>query len=1082
MRRSHRFVLGIGLLAALIALLFCLKGRHAKKGDLPSAPRSVAEPTARPSPSVTTPAHVSVQPKPPPVERGKGVAVVASSKMVEQRAIEFSNLVSTIWSAELGTVFAAGDGAGDVSVPAGMEVNALEQALSRCAMCLLLWDEDVAQSAIKALKDYCETGGWLVFVSCPWVGSSPKSTPAELLGPQSFQGIAYVGAASRDRKAFALFKHPSLPELPVGERVAVYLQSSKALSGGEGRRIPLIRFEDPTLRGVTIQAMGHGGVVELNWDCPAGGRIGETDSQEFIKTALAWLSGKDSWKEPVEQPGVSLKVIARTPAGDPAPGAQVAVKVHTDWAKPFDLQVVTTDENGEADMPAKAPAIYTAWAAGEGYSSDTLALGRVEEGTVPEPLVVIVRPSLRIVGTAVYTGERTGPASEVPVDLLPSSRARGLDVSSAVTDKEGRFSFDGVPGGRPYLLRCETEEWAALEEIDLPESTDSGTFEVTLSLKKLVAIDGRVVEESEEQKPIEGATVRIEPYWGVKALPLFLQPLGTKSTMTTSDGKFRLVVLPDTAYKIRADAPGYVWRENPSEEEADRPDRTRDGWMEVRPPATVTLVLYAGTVVKGIAYLPGGQPAAGAQVEALAYPNRTSLIGGASVQRADSDGRFCFTLPIRWVREEEKEGRLRNYLMVSAKSGPYGDFETVTLPEKQREIELVLNLEELAVVQGIVTDVQERAVAGASLRGAWARAYALLGHSDDNGFFAVPVLGVLWVEKEGYESVFFTEDELESAAKDSVLLRVVLPRANGWVAGKVVLHDGTPLRNEMVDLWASNRAAPRLLCSKSNAFLGDEGEFQLEGIEVDGNRFREFFDAPIEFVDITVYWHPDKETQSVRVSAVEEGVPLGTEDAVVRFEPFGGVRGRVLDREDRGPVADVAVAVWTPVILRTSCSDAGGQFQFRWLVPDTYTLKVRCPGYFPWEKTVQTGPALEDVGDVLLNRELIVRGEVMHAGLGSPVEGAEIQVRGVRNQQVPRSMTSDMECGRATADEAGRFSVRVGCPFDDSTGSFNWVSYSFSVGIGSEGARVWRTIDASQADAWGVIELGRIELPIPEQR
>ncbi|MDP2897767.1 MAG: hypothetical protein Q8Q12_14615, partial [bacterium] len=249
MKRRQWLILGIGSLVVLVLLMFLFQRRDSDEGKSlsrrPAVSKPVREHTA-PGPSVrVTPAP----PQPVPVERGTGVAVVASSRMVEQRPVEFSNLVNVIWSAELGTVFAAEDaGSASVKVPAGMDVNTLQQALLRCAMSLLLWDEDVNQDTIKALKGYCETGGWLVFVSCPWIGSPPKSSPAELLGPRSFEGIAHVGAASQNRKAFALLKHPSLPELPVGERLRVYLQSSKALSGGEGRKIPLIRFEDPALR------------------------------------------------------------------------------------------------------------------------------------------------------------------------------------------------------------------------------------------------------------------------------------------------------------------------------------------------------------------------------------------------------------------------------------------------------------------------------------------------------------------------------------------------------------------------------------------------------------------------------------------------------------------------------------------------------------------------------------------------------------------------------------------------------------------------------------------------------------------
>ncbi len=1092
MKTKQRVILGIVSLAVVVLLFLLLRGRNGDDGGILSRRPTLSRPVGEP-PGPSQISSVAPTPSKPPdvLERARAVAVVASSRMVEERAVEFGNLVRSIWSAELGTVFAAADNRDDVKVPDGMKVASVAEALGRCAMCLLLWDEDMQRSVAKELKDYCETGGWLVFVSCPWIGSPPKSSPTELLRYRGLGGMADLGASvvARDRRAVAMLRHPSIPDLPVREALRVYLRSGKALGGGDGRAIPLVRFEEPALRGVNIQAVAHGGIVEVNWDCPAGGRIGEAESEEFIKTILAWLAEKETWREPVEQAGVPLKIVARTPTGEPAPGAEIAVRLHTDWARSVSQEIVTVGENGEGEVPTKAPAIYTAWAAGEGYSSDTLALARVEEGTAPEPLVVTVRPSLRIAGTAVYTGEATGPAGGVPVDLLPSSRARGTDVASTETDDEGRFGFEGVPGGRPYLLRCETEEWAGLEEIDLPESTDSGAFEVTLGLKKLVAIDGRVVEEGEEQKPIEGATVRVEPYWGVKALPLFLQHLRGKTALTGDEGEFRLPVLPGVTHQIRAEAPGYVWRERDVDE---RRDRMRGGWQEVKAPATVTLELCAGTVVKGIVYFPGGQPAPEAEVRLKRYAN--SIVMQDSVQVADGDGRFyfwCVASSQRSYQEKTKSITL---------TGKWEGLAGITIgsfPLHQKQIEVVLSLREPRCVRirGMVTDMQEHPVANAALYSNWRRDYGAIGHSDEEGFLEVQLTTegyvgeqafphdlALYVWKEGYESVPVDRGELEAAARDNQLIRVALPRSNGWIAGRVLLDDGTPLRNETVDLEAWNKEAIGSLSlrTRRRVILGDGGEFRLEMIRIEA-RGPEVFEEPVKAVDLKVDWHADPACHDLRVTAFKRDIRLGTSDVVVRLGPIGVFRGRFVSAENGAPLSDVSVFIIREGILREFKTGVLGEFRFPWILTGEYGLKAVCRGFFPDQRTIMSDGRAKNLGDIVLHKSLTVTGQAVYKESGLAVIGAEVRIGAIMRNWGKHPSVAVADCAQGTTDSTGGFSLRIYNPFDVSQND-PMTSHTMSLRVEKGTTRKNLDFDPSRAGAIGIVNLGRIELDTPEER
>jgi hypothetical protein len=67
--------------------------------------------------------------------------------------------------------------------------------------------------------------------------------------------------------------------------------------------------------------------------------------------------------------------------------------------------------------------------------------------------------------------------------------------------------------------------------------------------------------------------------------------------------------------------------------------------------------------------------------------------------------------------------------------------------------------------------------------------------------------------------------------------------------------------------------------------------------------------------------------------------------AVARAGTTGALTGRVLDRDDRRPVANALVVASSPSQRAAARTDAGGAFTFASLVPDSYELEVRAGGY-----------------------------------------------------------------------------------------------------------------------------------------
>jgi len=167
------------------------------------------------------------------------------------------------------------------------------------------------------------------------------------------------------------------------------------------------------------------------------------------------------------------------------------------------------------------------------------------------------------------------------------------------------------------------------------------------------------------------------------------------------------------------------------------------------------------------------------------------------------------------------------YVGVIAEWAQFSVYEALSFPIERSEIEIVVSLQKAPLIHGVVIDPAGHPLAGA---GIYHAGNAPLTHSDDNGLFTVPLLEPrqLFVCKDGYEMVCL-EEQLEAAARNDNPLTVILAQSNGRIAGRVVLHDGTPLRNHVVDLYPTRTGDSSLsLGSQLGLILGDQGEFVLE--------------------------------------------------------------------------------------------------------------------------------------------------------------------------------------------------------------------------------------------------------------
>jgi protocatechuate 3,4-dioxygenase beta subunit len=159
----------------------------------------------------------------------------------------------------------------------------------------------------------------------------------------------------------------------------------------------------------------------------------------------------------------------------------------------------------------------------------------------------------QIVGR-VIDADSKAPIAGVRVTLLPNARPAPMTLLTppmAMTDENGRFSFDGIAAGQ--LRITAQKQGFAFEPTDAPviEARAGQAITVDLSLRRGGALTGRILDErGEPLSEIRVSAMRRLPGRGDRRMAM-----GGPGSVTNDLGEFRLAGLSAGEYVVMATGP-----------------------------------------------------------------------------------------------------------------------------------------------------------------------------------------------------------------------------------------------------------------------------------------------------------------------------------------------------------------------------------------------------------------------------------------------------------------------------------------------------------------------------------------------
>ncbi len=902
------------------------------------------------------------------------------------------------------------------------EIWPLHKAIAELGTLLLAPAPKPDSDMVEALKSYVSTGGWLVVPDGGSLISSlldiPEYGARKLNSLRSSYQAPGPGVPSEAR---CLVAHPVVNGFPCGGWL-----SAKTLAGAvpplprkPKTGLPLVLFRNPTGTGVQVHPVGYGGVVEVSWDVYAGGQIGNRDANEVLHNVLQWLLDKGNWKRALEEPILSVqgKVVATD--GTPVPKAFVAGKIFTDWGEPVTEVTTVSAENGSFTLAGYAPSIYAFELSAEDYlQEDRFSMARCEVGREDEPTVIRMRRTVALYGEVYYDGDKNSPAPDFPVRLLPADRDSFVLSQETTTNEDGEFAFKKVGHGRTVLLFAEKNEWAGSKVVELPLEPGEQPVRVELGILPSTEVSGWVIDV-EGDIPIPEARVEIEPgfRFGDAFMRLFASRL-TREVSTAEDGSFAVLLSPDR-WHLSPIAEGYaIWWDEENEESGSASVTV----SETGPQDAVVLKMkkldLVGVQFYGTVYLPSGEPAPGATVVVGRSPV-------ASLWRSttDSFGRYT-TDPIRRSRDEG-----RKTFAFTVRKGTLAAFHMVELKELNEEVQQDLWLGEGHTISGFVRDANGTPLEGARVfeanqHSGKREGEEVLSAADGSfvlkgstgylpGSLAVRAEKVVSRGKGGVKyvgQVWFVVPNIFVGSLEDIEIIVA---KTGDISGRVLLHDGTPLRNALVEFkmfyttgepWERRQHQPGTI-----VLLGDEGEFrmrtpqmsrELEGLfrkESGMIYWKEPDRIPPEAGKWDILVHPQTPRSDDGVSladtvVVAKGVEPGTSDLEIRLPPFSIITGRVIDAWTHEPFEELDFALSTHddtlpqqrMVAGGRLSLQGGVFRVEGLVPRKYHLLLRSDGYHRRRLLMEIpgGRQKLDLGEIALTPSWKIYGRLIEEGTG----------------------------------------------------------------------------------------------------
>lgn len=292
------------------------------------------------------------------------------------------------------------------------------------------------------------------------------------------------------------------------------------------------------------------------------------------------------------------------------------------------------------------------------------------------------------------------PAAQARVQALGfTGRIRGYDAHDLTrrpvserevrTNQRGEFAIPESPGDAlRWVLRFELEPYPVLELANLGSPPGRTRALGELHLKEGTGLRGVVI--SEQGLPIVAAEIEVYSAADGPKLSRWLEtdlfPIPGATTQTGSDGSFQIDDLPPGSLRVAAHSPGFV-RDYSAAAELLAGEQSEP----------LEIVLAAARPVRGIVIGPDGARLPQVRVEA-----RWTPIGLASVE-TDQAGSFQLDLP-------EVAGEI--VLRLSATGWTVLRHK---VNNKQRDLELELQLAPVGALFGRVIDADEVPVAGARI-------------------------------------------------------------------------------------------------------------------------------------------------------------------------------------------------------------------------------------------------------------------------------------------------------------------------------------------------------------------------------
>ncbi len=223
-----------------------------------------------------------------------------------------------------------------------------------------------------------------------------------------------------------------------------------------------------------------------------------------------------------------------------------------------------TDNSGHAVVTVPADSDFISLTARKDGFSPRIRRWLTQRGQrVPDDITIELAPGIKIGGTV--TNERGEPIRKAKVELMirsmrywfgdyatPSNFYYVEDKQSPVTDADGRWIFDGVPGDAVIALKLSHPDYCSDEDfIRSRPNLKQSQFRDFSAVSKMtdgVRISGKVIDS--EGHPVPRAVVVSEP---------ILNRFGNRlSVVADADGGFKLPTMKPGKFHITATASGWA--------------------------------------------------------------------------------------------------------------------------------------------------------------------------------------------------------------------------------------------------------------------------------------------------------------------------------------------------------------------------------------------------------------------------------------------------------------------------------------------------------------------------------------------